>query len=103
MSRRDFDNNMRGALFKNEDKQGDSQPDYKGQCEVDRVEYWVSAWINTSKSGQKYMSLSFQPKQAQQRRGAPANPPARYEQRPGTTPQSGSGRAPDDFDDDIPF
>jgi uncharacterized protein (DUF736 family) len=62
----EYDNNMRGVLFRNEDKESDKHPDYKGQGEVDRKPVWISAWIKTSKKGSKFMSLSFQYKTAQQ-------------------------------------
>ncbi len=62
-----YDNNMRGVLFKNKDKEEAKHPDYKGQCEVDGKQCWVSAWIKTPKAGgDKFMSLSFQFKNAQQ-------------------------------------
>ncbi len=68
-----YDNNMKGVLFKNEDKEG-SQPDYRGQGEIDRKPVWISAWIKTpKKGGAKFMSLSFQFKTAQQ--GGVRNPP----------------------------
>ena len=60
----DYDNTNRGALFKNDDKQSDKHPDYKGSINIDGVEYWLSSWIKTSKQGNKFMSLSVQPKQA---------------------------------------
>ena len=84
-------NNLTGALFKNDEKQTEQQPDYKGMCEVDRVHYWVAGWINTSEKGQKYMRLRFKPKllSEQQEPPKPAPPPA-----PPQMP---------DFDDDIPF
>jgi hypothetical protein len=64
---REYDNNMRGVLFKNEDKETDKHPDYKGQGEIDRKQVWISAWIKTPKAGgTKFMSLSFQFKTAQQ-------------------------------------
>lgn len=59
-----YDNNMRGVLFKNDKKQKDTHPDYKGSAEVDGVDYWLSAWIKEGKNG-KYMSLSFQLKDSQ--------------------------------------
>lgn len=59
----DYDNNMRGVLFKNADKQKETHPDYKGSVIVDGVEYWLSSWIKTSKKGDKFMSLSIQPKE----------------------------------------
>jgi len=55
------DNN--GVLFKNDQKQGDNHPDYKGSAMVDGVDYWLSAWINISKNGNKYMSLKLNPKE----------------------------------------
>jgi len=57
----DYDNNLRGVLFPN-DKAKDTQPDYKGSCEIDGVEYWVSGWKKLSKSQKPFMSLSFQAK-----------------------------------------
>ena len=83
-----YDNTNQGALFKN-DKQGNERwPDYKGTINVNGTEYWISAWLKSSKSGQKYMSLSVQPKQ----RGA--NPKGEDQQKQ---------NAAADFDDSIPF
>ena len=59
----DYDNNLRGFLMKNTEKEKDTQPDYKGSVMVDGVEYWLSSWIKTSKKGDKFMSLSLQPKE----------------------------------------
>jgi uncharacterized protein (DUF736 family) len=61
----DYDNTNRGALFKNDRKDKDSQPDYKGDINVNGTEMWISAWLSTSKAGKPYMSLSVQPKEAQ--------------------------------------
>lgn len=74
-----------GALFRNEDKETEQHPDYKGSIKVNGQEFWLSAWIKESKAGNKYMSLSAQPKN-------------------GRTQQVRSGRQQErDFDDDIPF
>ncbi len=54
--------NGRGALFKNDRKTKDTQPDYKGEATVGNEDYWLAAWINESEKGTKYMSLSFTPK-----------------------------------------
>jgi hypothetical protein len=54
-----FDNEMRGAMFPNNRKQYENQPDYTGQCQIDGVEYWVSGWARKSKAGQKFMSIAF--------------------------------------------
>lgn len=58
---------LTGSLFKNERKEKDSHPDYKGNALLNGVEHWVDAWINESKGGTKYMSLKFKPKDADQR------------------------------------
>jgi|APCry1669189534_1035231.scaffolds.fasta_scaffold441208_1 uncharacterized protein (DUF736 family) len=54
-----YDNNNSGALFKNDKKTKESQPDYRGTAEVNGQKYLVSSWIKTSKAGNKFMSLSF--------------------------------------------
>jgi hypothetical protein len=52
-----------GAIFKNERKRPELQDaDYTGTALVDQVEYYIDAWINTSQTGSKYMSLKFKPK-----------------------------------------
>lgn len=52
-----------GALFKNDKKESDNHPDYKGSATVNGVEFWLSSWINTDKNGQKYMSVKFNKKE----------------------------------------
>ena len=52
-----------GALFKNDKKETDSHPDYKGSAMIEGTEYWFSAWINESKTGTKYMKTSFSAKE----------------------------------------
>lgn len=86
----DYDNSMRGVLFKNDRKERDQHPDYKGQCEVEGVEYWISAWIKEGQKG-KFMSLSFTPKEEKR------NPPAREPK------QQTRAQQRDYPDDDIPF
>jgi uncharacterized protein (DUF736 family) len=55
----------KGVLFNERDKKtGDNDRDYAGTLDVSGVQYWLSAWIKTSKAGRKYMSLSVKPKVA---------------------------------------
>jgi hypothetical protein len=87
----EYDNTNRGALFKNDRKDKDSQPDYKGSLNVAGTDLWISAWLNTSKDGKKYMSLSVTPKE---------------EQKPQTLAEKSQGKPPVDageFDSEIPF
>jgi hypothetical protein len=62
-----YSNENSGLLAKNDKQGNESRPDYRGSINVDGREYWLSAWIKqgrdgTKLAGQKYMSLSVQPK-----------------------------------------
>ena len=75
-----YDNTNSGLLAKNDKQGNESRPDYRGSINVEGVDYWLSAWIKTGRdgtklAGQKYMSLSVQPKDASYG-GAPAAAPA---------------------------
>lgn len=60
-----YDNNMRGVLFKNDKKGNEKRPDYRGSAVIDNADFNVSGWIQASKKdGSKYMSLRFEAKQA---------------------------------------
>jgi uncharacterized protein (DUF736 family) len=82
-----FDDSNRGALFKNDRKESEKHPDYKGSINVSGHDYWLSAWIKESKDGKKYMSLSVQ-----QKDGKPA-------------PVAAGSRPPlkQEMDDEIPW
>jgi hypothetical protein len=116
-------------MLSRNDKQGnESRPDYRGSVNVAGVEYWLSAWIKEGREGsklegQKYMSLSVQPKDAQPAYApapasvaapAPAAPrrPSQAEQDARAiaerrareaAPRASSGTGFDSMDDDIPF
>lgn len=76
-----YDNTDRGVLFKNDRKESDNHPDYRGSINVGGVEFWLSAWIKQGDKG-KFMSLSVKPKEqpqqapqrthGQMKRGQPA-------------------------------
>jgi len=51
-----------GVLFKNEKKDNERAPEYKGNITVDGKDYWLSAWIKEGKSG-KFMGLAVSPKE----------------------------------------
>lgn len=62
-----YDNNMSGIISKNDRKEKETHPDYKGSCEIDNKEFWISGWIKERKDGTgKFLSLSFNPKDQQQ-------------------------------------
>jgi hypothetical protein len=76
-----YDNSNRGAIWKNDDKQNDNHPDFKGSLNVNGVDYWVSAWKRKEGAAAKAPALSFtvKPKDAalHQPAGASHDPKAR--------------------------
>ena len=70
----EYDNNLRGVLFMNDKGDKPSRPDMTGSCEIDGVEYKISAWNKTSAKGTNFMSLSLQLKDAQPNGAAKPQP-----------------------------
>jgi len=75
---------MSGTLFKNDKRESDSHPHARGDCLIDGVAYWVSAWTKEGKRG-KFQSLAFKRKDAE----------------PVRTPSKKDGGM--DIDDSLPF
>jgi hypothetical protein len=74
------DNDMRGALFKNDRKEKPSHPDYRGDVMIEGRKFWLSGWIKEGQKG-KYLSLSVRPAEEP---GKPARASDRDWQRPDT-------------------
>ena len=66
------DNTNSGAIFVNKKKESDRHPDRTGTLNVEGREYWISGWINKSRSGETYMSLRVNPKDGQPQAPAPS-------------------------------
>jgi hypothetical protein len=110
---RQYDNNMRGALWINDKKNGPRHPDYKGSCEIDGVKYYMSAWESDGEGHSRRPVLSFRFERderddehtrgrtggvgAGRTGGIGSGPRPVVEDTPTTTPQEPL------FDDDIPF
>ena len=79
----DYDNTNTGALFKNDKKEKENHPDYRGKINVDGTDKSLSAWIKKDRNGNSYMSIAV------------SNP---------YVPNQETQTAPKvDLDDDIPF
>jgi uncharacterized protein (DUF736 family) len=77
-----YDNTNTGALFKSKKQESDKHPGYTGSMNVEGTEYWMSAWLNESKAGEKYFSIKLKAKDA---------------------PRAEPAAAADAFTDEIPF
>jgi hypothetical protein len=54
-----YDKELRGVLFRNTAKRdGKRDADYRGHIQIAGLDYWLDAWLNTSKGGIQYLSLS---------------------------------------------
>lgn len=58
-----YDNELRGSLFKNDKDGNEARPDYTGTCQIGGMEYRMAAWLKEAASGKKYMSFKFDPKE----------------------------------------
>lgn len=88
-----------GALFKNERATSDTHPQATGSATIDGVEYFVDAWTNQDRNGNRYQSLKFKRKDKQQT-GKPA---ARQERSTSYDRDDARTHGGRDLDDDIPF
>jgi hypothetical protein len=61
---------MSGTLSKNEDKQKDTHPDYRGVVVIRGEKFRLSGWVKQAKNGHKFLSLAVQP--AEERNGTSA-------------------------------
>ncbi len=99
-----YDNTNTGMLARNDRKERDTHPDYRGSINVGGVDYWLSAWVKEGKAGgkmegKKFFSLSVQPKDqpSEERQERPAKTHGDRKGGPNNRPDF------DDESDSIPF
>ena len=51
--------NNTGAIFKNDKKTAENQPDYRGKMTVDETQWEISLWVRESAAGLKYFSAAI--------------------------------------------
>jgi len=88
-------NTNSGMLARNDKKETENHPDFKGSINVDGVDYWLSAWFKEGKpggkmEGRKFFSLSVSPKEQN------------FAPKSAAVPQKSAARTFDQLDDDIP-
>lgn len=93
----------RGSMFVNNRKEKDSEPDRKGDAKVAcphckaEFEAWLSGWLDKTKDGSTYLSMSIKAKDIAHNEGmAQAKQAAATNPAPASEPFADGG-------DDIPF
>jgi hypothetical protein len=97
---KEFDETNRGAIWKNDKKETEKHPDWKGSINVEGVDYWLSGWSRKQGDNPKSPSVRFsvQRKDDVQRHGM-----AQARESAGMR-QTVNNIAPEPFiDDSIPF
>jgi len=64
-----YDNTNTGMLSRNDRKETEKHPDFKGFCDIEGREMWISGWIReagpqSKTPGRKFFWLRFEPKVA---------------------------------------
>lgn len=72
-----YDKTNTGMLARNERKETDKHPDFRGNINIDGVEYWLSAWVKEGKPGGKMEGRKFFSLSAERKDQASASPAKR--------------------------
>lgn len=97
-----YDNTNKGKLRKNEKKQEDWHPDYRGDLNFEGIDLWIDATLKQWPDGTRYMALKVRRKEP--RSDAPRSVPAQDAPRARTVAGRGaSSPAAAPLDDEIPF
>lgn len=89
-----YDNTNRGQMWRNDKKEKDSHPDFKGSINIEGVEYWLNGWSRRPDANPKAPAVAFSVQKKETANQAYQSAP----QQPQAAPT-----AMDDFDSYIPF
>lgn len=94
-----------GALFLNKSKTGDNdnRPDWSGDCTVGTVKYRIGGWEKISKTGTKYLKISFTPDTGKQYKPQSSAPPRAPRPISAEPPEAKNPVDYIPFNDDVPF
>lgn len=97
---------LSGALFRNENKEHDKQPDWTGNIKINGKLWRLAAWETESRGGVDYLSIKISDPADFQRRNPPSDRNTQSKPRTVDDVRRGVPRhdhAADFDDDDIPF
>jgi uncharacterized protein (DUF736 family) len=66
MPDKQYNDANRGVAFKNDKRESENHPNWKGKINVEGKDYWFSMWEKTSQRGDDYFSMSVQVMQPKQ-------------------------------------
>jgi hypothetical protein len=90
----------KGSLWKNDKREREAHPLYKGSAEIGGKKYWVSAWLRKSeRTGETFMSLAFREAEAR----PTEQPPNSYAQATGRDDRAQQQPERDWRETEIPF
>ena len=83
------DDNLRGVLFREQNKKSEKSPDFTGHLTIDGVRYRFAGWTREGKEGRKFLSLaaSLPEEQRQQPSQQPGEPNAYAQAKAKRTPE----------------
>lgn len=87
----DYDNTNRGGIWKNDKKETEKHPDFRGDINVEGVEYWVSGWKRKPDANPKSPALQLSLTKKEAKPAQATQPPAQ------------SQGSDDFYDEDIPY
>jgi len=88
----------KGNLHRNQYKDSDNHPDYKGTLNISGEVVKQSGWINTNKNGGKYLGIEIEPPEGYVFKLVPTNLESPPSEGPGG-PRPGDSS----LDEDMPF